>query len=97
MNGIWQSIKIILYEVKCLPKDKFLLKSSTTAFTASTSNFKVAFGGILGGAPLLPYAYSGGHINVAFYPFFNSATPSSHPLITWPAPKVNSNGPLPCD
>ena len=45
--------------------------------TSSTSNIRVAFGGITPPAPLAPYARSGGIINVAFDPTFNNEIPSS--------------------
>ena len=60
--------------------------------TSSTSNIRVAFGGITPPAPLAPYARSGGIINVAFDPTFNNEIPSSQPLITLPLPNSNSIG-----
>ncbi|WVZ25213.1 hypothetical protein V8G54_003757 [Vigna mungo] len=51
----------------------------------STSNCRVALGGIVGGDPDSPYANSGGMVKRAFLPFFIVLIPSSHPLITCPA------------
>ena len=48
----------------------------------STSNIRVAFGGINPPAPLSPYAKLAGIINVALPPTFKYDIPSSHPLIT---------------
>lgn len=59
---------------------------------SSTSKWRVEFGGILGGDPRAPYAYSGEQIRVAFSPIFMLAKPSSQPLITWPCPIVKVKG-----
>lgn len=52
-----------------------------------TSNFNTDSGGIFGGWPALPYAYSGAQVNIARSPFFIVATPMSHALITEPVAK----------
>jgi hypothetical protein len=49
-----------------------------------TSNSKVEFGGILGGDPEAPYAYSGLQVSNATSPLFIVTIPSSQPLITCP-------------
>ena len=59
---------------------------------SSTSKWRVALAGILGGDPRFPYAYSGEQMRVAFSPFFMLANPSSHPLMTLPSPKLNLKG-----
>lgn len=50
----------------------------------------VAFAGMTGGAPRAPYAYSGLSSNTAFSPTDIVATPTSQPLITCPAPNLNT-------
>ena len=60
--------------------------------TSSTSKIKVELPGMTPGTPLDPYAYSGGQVSTAVYPFFNFVMPSSHPLITWPTPMTKSSG-----
>jgi hypothetical protein len=49
-----------------------------------TSKTRVASGGIEGGLPFFPYAYSDLHVKTAVSPFFIEATPMSHALITVP-------------
>ena len=44
----------------------------------------MASGGIEGGLPLLPYAYSGLHVKTATSPFLMVATPMSQALMTLP-------------
>lgn len=51
---------------------------------------RVAFGGINGGEPTSPYAKEDGILKIALSPFFIVATPSSQPLITSPATKLNN-------
>uniref|UniRef100_M4BZY3 Uncharacterized protein n=1 Tax=Hyaloperonospora arabidopsidis (strain Emoy2) TaxID=559515 RepID=M4BZY3_HYAAE len=53
---------------------------------------RVAFGGITGGYPDSPYAYSWDSVSLAICPVLILATPSSQPRITWPAPSLNWNG-----
>uniref|UniRef100_A0A182P655 C2H2-type domain-containing protein n=1 Tax=Anopheles epiroticus TaxID=199890 RepID=A0A182P655_9DIPT len=56
------------------------------------SKLSVAFGGMFGGLPELPYAYSGAHLRMHFSPSFIDATPMSNALMTEPVPRVNWNG-----
>lgn len=49
-----------------------------------TSKTRVALGGILGGLPAEPYAYSGLQMSWHISPTFMVATPTSHAFITWP-------------
>lgn len=51
---------------------------------SSTSNCRVALGGMVGGEPDSPYASSAGMVKRAFSPFFIVLIPRSHPLITCP-------------
>jgi len=53
-----------------------------------TSNTRVASGGIEGGLPLLPYAYSGLHVKTANSPFLIVATPMSQALMTLPENRI---------
>ena len=62
--------------------------------SSSTSNKRVAFGGMTPPAPRLPYPRFGGITSVRCPCTFMPATPSYHPWITWPAPSRNSNGSL---
>ena len=48
--------------------------------------------GIFGPAPLSPYPSSDGMTNFRFSPSHIPNNPWSHPLITCPAPRVNTNG-----
>mmetsp|Transcript_28424 Transcript_28424/g.92831 ORF Transcript_28424/g.92831 Transcript_28424/m.92831 type:complete len:475 (-) Transcript_28424:154-1578(-) len=59
---------------------------------SSTSKMSVASGGIFGGEPCLPYAYSLLQVNIAFSPLSMVQMPWSQPLITWPSPTLNTNG-----
>ncbi|KAG8237755.1 hypothetical protein J437_LFUL014298 [Ladona fulva] len=54
-------------------------------------NIRVASGGIFGGLPCFPYAYSGLQVNTAFSPFLIVATPMSHALITLPTQKTQQS------
>ena len=49
-----------------------------------TSKIKVAFGGIFGGEPFAPYAYSLLQVILATSPFLIVATPMSQAFITSP-------------
>ena len=55
-------------------------------FTNSTSNLRVAFRGMSGGAPCAPYAICGGTVNLRLSPTRMPATPLSQPLMTSPVP-----------
>lgn len=57
-----------------------------------TSKIRVALGGIFGGLPADPYAYSGLQMSWHNSPIFIVATPMSHAFITWPK---NSKASLP--
>lgn len=62
------------------------MNNNTISFeiTNLTSKINVAFGGILGGLPLSPYAYSGAQIRLHFSPSFIVTTPKSKACITLP-------------
>lgn len=51
---------------------------------SSTSNWRVALGGMVGGEPDSPYASSAGIVKIEFSPFFIVPMPISHPFITCP-------------
>ncbi len=72
----------------------FSLFAAQTYFTStsSTSKMSVAFAGMAPGTPWLPYAKSAGMMRRRFPPTFMPATPKSHPLMTWPAPRLKVNG-----
>ena len=58
--------------------------------TSSTSNSRVAFGGMIPPpAPFLPYANSGGITSFREPPTCIFAIPWSHPVMTLPAPSLN--------
>ena len=68
------------------------------ASTSLTSKISVEFGGINPEYPFAPYARSGGIRSCRFPPTFIPAIPSSHPLITCPAPSKTSIGfPVPTE
>lgn len=48
--------------------------------------------GIVGGDPCSPYPLSGGMISFRFSPMHMPLIPRSHPLMTWPFPRVKLNG-----
>src|SRR6185503_4899339 len=58
----------------------------------STSKTSVEPGGMSGGAPASPYAIDGGNTSFRRPPTFMPLTPSSHPVITCPAPSVKAKG-----
>jgi hypothetical protein len=64
----------------------YLMASSLTV------KIKVAFGGMTGGEPFLPYANAAGMVNLRSPPTCNPATPISQPLITSPRPRAKVNG-----
>uniref|UniRef100_A0A182IPJ5 Uncharacterized protein n=1 Tax=Anopheles atroparvus TaxID=41427 RepID=A0A182IPJ5_ANOAO len=77
-----------------MPPSDLGLRSSPFQPRISSSKLSVAFGGIFGGLPELPYAYSGAHFKMHFSPSFIDATPMSNALMTEPWPSVNWNGSL---
>lgn len=60
--------------------------------TSVTSKTKVAFPGIVGGAPDLPYAFSGGMVSLLLPPTAIPWHPISQPAITSRLPRRNTNG-----
>ena len=61
------------------------------ADTSVTSNSRILFAGIFV-CDWSPYASADGINNLATVPTGNSANASSHPLITWPCPRVKLKG-----
>uniref|UniRef100_A0A182KHZ8 Uncharacterized protein n=1 Tax=Anopheles christyi TaxID=43041 RepID=A0A182KHZ8_9DIPT len=77
---------------RCMPPSDLGLRSSPFQPSISSSKLSVAFGGMFGGLPELPYAYSGAHFRMHFSFSFIDATPISNALMTEPVPRVNWNG-----
>lgn len=68
------------------------LQACPLILSISTSNTSVAPPGILGGEPIAPYPRSDGILSLRFSPTHIAFRPWSQPLMTCPAPRVNSKG-----